>query len=511
MTEKFLKEIRSVENLKNAIIGSVVLESNKKLVTVRLITDVAYSPSDKEQAQKIAIRYVPQYFNCAVEISKLSPDCDMVKEKIIEALKADFKALSVTVGADDITVTKCDGGFVYTVSVLSALDSGDFICDKITQYLKKCYCGEFVGKCVKSAKKALDIEVEEEHENIEFEIPIRRFHIANFSFLEGTEKQDTAVYLSDINFESEKVVVCGRIEDIRERTYKNAKGVEKVYLNFTLSDSTATMRVTYFTRQKSIDKIRALKIGDSIVCTGKTELYNGDIRFTVNVIDYGTTPEGFVHEKRASKPVPKYYTTVKPQPYTDISQTDMFTDTSVPDCLKGKTFVVFDLETTGLNSAPTSGNMDKIIEIGAFKIKDGVIAESFTTFINPQKKLSEEIINLTGITEEMVANAPTSDEVMPDFFKFCDGSILVGHNIAGFDFKFVEYYCARIGYMPERKLIDTIPLSQELLFLSNYKLNTVADKFGITFNHHRAIDDALVTAKIFIELIKIKKSLPNLQ
>ena len=155
--------------------------------------------------------------------------------------------------------------------------------------------------------------------------------------------------------------------------------------------------------------------------------------------------------------------------------------------------------------------MDRIIEIGAYKICDGAICESFSSFINPEKKLSDEIIKLTGITEEMVSGAPTYEQAMPDFFKFCEGSVLVGHNIAGFDFKFVDYYCAKLGYMFERKLIDTIPLSQELLFLSNYKLNTVADRFGITFNHHRAVDDALVTAKIFIELIKIKKSLPKLQ
>ena len=111
----------------------------------------------------------------------------------------------------------------------------------------------------------------------------------------------------------------------------------------------------------------------------------------------------------------------------------------------------------------------------------------------------------------MVACAPAYEQVMPDFYKFCYGSILVGHNIAGFDFKFVDYYCARLGYMLERKLIDTIPLSLVLFFLSYYNLNTVADKFGITFNHHRAIDDAYVTAKIFLELIKIKKSLPKLQ
>ena len=109
----------------------------------------------------------------------------------------------------------------------------------------------------------------------------------------------------------------------------------------------------------------------------------------------------------------------------------------------------------------------------------------------------------------MVEDAPTDEKVMPDFFKFCQGSYLVGHNAAGFDFKFVDYYCSQLGYHLERKIFDTIPLSQELLFLSNYKLNTVADHFGITFNHHRAADDALVTAKIFIELIKIKKSLPK--
>lgn len=510
MTENFLKEIRSLENLNNSIISSIVLESNKKLVTVKLITDKAFTRENKAEAEKIVRAYVPQFFNCTLEISKLTPDCEMVKTKILEALNGNFKALSVTMTENDIKVQKTERGFEYEISVMQLLSSGN-ICSVVTAYLKKCYCGEFFGKCVQNTKIADDIEVEEEHENIEFEVPVRSFEIADFSFLEGSEKQESAIYLSDLNFESEKVVVCGVIEDIRERNYTNSRNQEKLYYSFTINDKTDNLRVTYFTRQKSIDKIKELKVGDSIVCTGKTEVFNGNLRFTANVIDYGSTPENFVPEKRASKPVPKYYSVIKPQPFSDISQTDMFSDTSIPACLKGKTFVVFDLETTGLNSAPSSGNMDKIIEIGAYKVTDGVISESFTTFINPHKKLSDEIINLTGITEEMVANAPTYEEVMPDFFKFCDGSILVGHNIAGFDFKFVDYYCAKLGYMLERKLIDTIPLSQELLFLSNYKLNTVADKFGITFNHHRAIDDAYVTAKIFIELIKIKKSLPKLQ
>ncbi len=508
MTENFLKEVHSLSNLNNAIIESVVLDG--KTVVVKLITDKVYNESDRERAFAAAKKLVPPIFECRVEITKLTPDPEMVRRKILELIENNFRALAVTVKKDDVQVKKTDGGFEYVISVMPSLaDSG--ICDKISAELKKSFCGEFSGEVVKSEISVQDIEIEEEHENEEYEMPVRFFEISDFSFLEGTEKQSRAVYLSDLNFESENVVVCGRLEDIRERSYKNKKDQEKPYYSFTLSDETAMQRITYFTRLKSLDKIKALKIGDSIVCSGKTELYNGFLRFTANTIDYGKVPEGFVPEKRESRPVPKYYSVVKPMPYVDIEQTDMFADRTVPECLKGKSFVVFDLETTGLNSAPTSGNMDRIIEIGAYKICDGAICESFSSFINPEKKLSDEIIKLTGITEEMVSGAPTYEQVMPDFFKFCEGSVLVGHNIAGFDFKFVDYYCAKLGYMFERKLIDTIPLSQELLFLSNYKLNTVADRFGITFNHHRAVDDALVTAKIFIELIKIKKSLPKLQ
>ncbi len=510
MTEQFLKEIRSIESFSNSIINSIVLDSGKKLVTVKLVTDKVFTEENRVAAEKTVRAYVPEFFRCMLEISKLAPDCEMVKNKITEALNNNFRAVSVTLGKQDIKVKKSESGFEYIIYVMPSLISNG-ISDAVTAYLKKCYCGEFFGRCEKSSKFAQEIEIEEEHENIEFDVPIRSFKIEGFSFLEGSEKQDTATYMSDLNFESEKAVVCGSIEDIQERKYTNSKNEEKTYYSFTVTDTTAVMRVTYFTRQRSIDKIRALKVGDSIVMTGKSELYKGFLRFTANTIDYGSLPKNFVPEKRVSKPVPKYYLTVKPQPFTDVSQADMFSDTSVPACLKGRTFVVFDLETTGLNSAPSSGNMDRIIEIGAYKITDGVIGESFTTFINPRKKLSEEIINLTGITEDMLKDAPAYEQVMPDFFKFCDGSVLVGHNIAGFDFKFVDYYCAKLGYMLERKIIDTIPLSQELLFLSNYKLNTVADKFGITFNHHRAIDDAYVTAKIFIELIKIKKSLPKLQ
>lgn len=500
----------SSQNLKNAIFRSVTVDRATRRVGIEVVTDCTFSESDRKAALNAVKPAVPEYFDCCIDIIKLSPDCEMVKRKILEAISLHFKAVYVTLKESDISVEKTDSGFNYNVAVMPFMPTGQEFCEKINEYLKSVFCGEFSGSCTVSQGSAEDIGIDEKPDEAEFEIPVRKFKIENFEYLEGTKNQTSAVYLADLNFAADEVVVCGTIEQIDEREYTNKKGVQKSYLSLVISDTTANIRITYFIRQKSYEKIKSLKVGDSIVCTGANESFNGNLRYTANVIDYGTYPKGFVPEKRQSKPVPKYYHIVKPQPFSDIEQTDLFTKNVIPECLKNNTFVVFDLETTGLNSSPVSGNMDRIIEIGAYKIENGSINQSFSTFINPERKLSEEIIKLTGIREEMVENAPTYEKVMPDFYKFCNGSILVGHNIAGFDFKFVEYYCARLGYIFDRKIIDTIPLSQELLFLSNYKLNTVADKFNITFNHHRATDDALATAKIFIELIKLKKSLPRL-
>lgn len=509
MNAEIIKEIRSVsKNLNRAILHGITLDRAGKTVTVNIITDEAFTRADQMGADAVIRKYVPAYFDSKIVISKLTPDTEMVKKKIEEAVSACSKAVYATLSKDDIKVDKTENGYYYVISVTPSIAPAN-LCERVNEYLQSQFCGSFSGECAVSEKNLEALEVEERHDEIEFEMPVRTFQIEDFQILEGEKIRTTAVYMSDLNLVSDEVILCGTIEDIRERMYVNKKGVEKTYYNFVLSDTTARAYVTYFTRLKTIEKIKQLKVGDSIVCTGLNESFNGNLRYTAKTIDFGRIPKGFIPEKRASKPVPKYYKTVTPQPFTDFEQTFLFTDRTMPACLKGHTFVVFDLETTGLNSSPVSGNMDKIIEIGAYKIEDGEITESFSTFINPERKLSEEIINLTGITEDMVADAPKTEEVMPDFYKFCYGSILVGHNIAGFDFKFVDHYCANSGYILEKKIIDTIPLSQELLFLSNYKLNTVADKFNIEFNHHRAIDDALATAKIFIELIKMKKSLPN--
>ena len=508
MVENFIDEIRKIPSLGTAIIKSVTLVKESGSVEVDIITDKTYTAEDEAAAKRAVRKFTPELFSCALKISKLTPDEDMVARKILSIIGENNSQLAAFVTADDITVEKTGDGFFFTVSVLNTSSYSADVAEAISAGLKKCFCGEFSGRCVEKKSKLEDIVIEEEHENIRYEIPPRTFDIAEFSFLEGGVEHKKATYIADLNFTSESVVICGEITDIREKTVTTSSGKEKLMYNFVINDTTAAIRVGYFTRQKSIEKVKNLKVGDSVVLTCKTELFNGSVRPTANFIDYGKVPYGFVPEKRASKPVPKYYETVFPEPFMDFTQSNLFVENKLPECLTDNTFVVFDLETTGLNSSPAGGNMDRIIEIGAYKIIGGEIKESFTTFVNPQRKLSAEIISLTGIDQQTVDAAPSYERVMPDFFKFIDGCYLVGHNAANFDYKFIDYYCSKCGYVPERRIFDTIPLSQSLLRLSNYKLNTVADYFGITFNHHRASDDALVTAKIFIELIKIKKSLP---
>lgn len=511
MVDDILRELRtSCAGLKNCIFRSVTLDRAKRLVTVGIVTDEVFSKADRDRAESIIATYVPAYFKCETEISKLAPDIAMVKKKILEGVSLYSRPLYVTLSDEDIAVEKSGDGFSYTIKVARSLYDRE-LCVKIDGYLKGCFCGEFSGRCEIGDTKLENLETEETVDEIEFEVPLRYFNIEDFEIIESDSILKRAVYIADLNYISGEAVICGTVENIREKNYTNKSGRERSLLSIVINDTTATTQATYFLRQKNADKMRGIKVGDSIVLSGVNEDFRGELRFTAKTIDFGRVPKGFVPEKKQSKPVPFGYHHVFPQPYTDMEQTDLFSQETVPQCLLGKSFVVLDLETTGLNSSPYSGNMDRIIEIGAFKICDGEICESFSTFIDPQRKLSDEIVALTGITQDMVDGAPTYEEVMPDFFKFCAGSALVGHNIVGFDYKFVEHYMSQCGFIPERRLIDTIPLAQELLYLSNYKLNTVADRFGITFNHHRAIDDALATAKIFLKLIGIKKSLPKFQ
>jgi len=166
------------------------------------------------------------------------------------------------------------------------------------------------------------------------------------------------------------------------------------------------------------------------------------------------------------------------------------------------TFVCFDIETTGL-----SARQDKITEIGAVKIKDGQIMERFNTFVNPQMHIPSKITELTGITDDMVRDAPLEPEAVRSFLDFCGDSVLAAHN-ASFDTSFIKTSCQRLNIPYTYTSIDTVAIARALLpGIKNCKLDTVAKYLGLNdFNHHRAKDDAEILAKIFLEFLDRLKS-----
>ena len=164
-----------------------------------------------------------------------------------------------------------------------------------------------------------------------------------------------------------------------------------------------------------------------------------------------------------------------------------------------QTFVVFDIETTGF-----SNTNDKITEIGAVKVENFKVVDKFSELINPQKDISYKIQELTGITNDMVKDKPTIDEVLPKFIEFIGDSVLVAHN-AEFDMSFISEKCRQQNIEFKNKSIDTLTLARVLLpELKRHRLNVVAKALGVPLlNHHRAVDDAQATALIFIKFLEM--------
>ena len=174
----------------------------------------------------------------------------------------------------------------------------------------------------------------------------------------------------------------------------------------------------------------------------------------------------------------------------------------VPDCdlidLQD-TYVVFDIETTGLKPEHAD-----ILEIGAVKLSNGKIVDRFQTFINDGVLIPSNITRLTGITGDMLVGAPSSREALQEFASFCVGCCLVAHN-AAFDVGFIRHHGARYQIRFDEPYADTLMLSRYLVHdLPNHKLDTVCEYFAVDLtNHHRASDDAAATAEVFLRLLDI--------
>lgn len=363
----------------------------------------------------------------------------------------------------------------------------------------------------------------------------------------GKEFTGNPVKIVDTKIPGESVIVEGNIFNIEPREIKG----EKYIVSFDITDKSDSTTVKFFVKRSVFDNELKDKIKKDAYLRVQGEVqfdkYAKEINIMAKAIMTAQAPpprmdtaeekrvELHLHTQMSSMdgvtPVKTYIKRAIDWEHKAIAITDHGVVQAFPDAMNAAdksdlkviygveayliddlgnavfsprgqnlddTYVVFDIETTGL-----SKEKEMITEIGAVKVADGKIIDRFSTFVNPQRPISAEITKLTGITDDMVKDAPTIENVLPEFLKFCEDTVLVAHN-ASFDTGFIRIAAERAGLGElHHTIVDTLELARALLpELNKHKLDIVCEHLGVTLNgHHRAVNDAEATAEVFIKFL----------
>lgn len=481
--------------------------ASQNLVTVKFLYNPDLIDLTQENITEIKdkLKSMLEFCDIDVKFTKCVVNETVLGTYIYMTLINNFPTLSKNLNSNDIIV-ECSGInakvkirlrpsiYDYAVKAKKEIE----IVNKLTEN----FIAEF---SVQFEKLQDDIGTNFIDDNIEFQNSIKMidekilYELTNKVELIGSAEYNTAIDFTTIDREMKDVVICGEIKFLEKRNYtktamKNGKEIkyEKTFYTFSLNNENKHINVSFFPRAKELVRAESLENNLKVAIKGYTKMYKDTLSFTADSIclcEY-TKMKG----KTNKKSVNEKYHTVFPEKYEDFEQSSLFdtTDTRVWE----KDFVVFDTETTGLDC-----KTNEIIEIGAVKISKGKIISTFSTFVHPDKDIPAEITEITHITNDMVKDAPKINYILPDFYKYCYGCVLVAQNIS-FDMGFIDAISKKMGYEFNHEQIDTLTLArQKILGLKNFKLGTICEKLGISLQGaHRAINDVLATAKVFLKL-----------
>ena len=501
-SDEFISDIRALdEELKNIRLSRIEISKEERKVVYHFICDNAISEELKnailEQALSITM---PVFTTVEISVKKIVSNDELINIEIFKYLQENYPSISIFLKPTDIISTVVGDIVKYTLRLTK--DGVEYVrkngaIQKLNSYLSTKFCSDFAGNTdEKELEESVSLLSEEVYADELQKIEHRTIKVKEVYVIDDVSIGSVALYLEDAV--AGQVTVCGKITDIQERQTKTGKPFMIIHLD----DTTARVSGIYFSKKNTYAKIKELQVGDAIIARGSIDEYNGRKSFTFEKINRCIFPDGFVKKDRYKKPVPREYKQIVPTKTEIIKLNNIFDDnTALPKEVTDNQYVVFDIETTGLDVGKNG-----ITEIGAVKIVNGKIEEQWTTLVKPDYRITEENQAITGISEEMVKDAPKISSVMPDFIKFIDGAILVAHN-ADFDMSFIRRFAHAEDFEVKSQVIDSLALARERLpMLKKHDLHTVADYFGIVFTHHRALNDAIATAKAFIEMMKMKNN-----
>ena len=358
--------------------------------------------------------------------------------------------------------------------------------------MEKQFCTEFT-LVIEKGEIAKDIELKP-IQKLKPTVP--RYQVEQFRNLFGGEISPNPEYIKNIKSAKTSVILAGKIENFEEKSYEVKKGKmigqRKNYFAFVLNDTTAKIDVRYFTTIANEKKFAQLLSGDEVLILGDIEEFNKKLTLYVKAISRCKLPEKIELKQVFSNE----YETPCVTPYSILSQDNLFKRQVIYNpFIERATFVVFDVETTGLDY-----ENDELLEIGAVKIEKGTIVSKFSSLIKPANPIPPSATAINNITDAMVESSPSVDVVIRDFYRYTRGSALVGYNVS-FDQKFVLQAAKKQGLVFDNEFVDVMPLAKSKLRLPRYRLGDVVKRLEITLDGaHRAYADALATAEAFLKL-----------
>lgn len=451
-----------------------------------------------------------------IKFKKSFLDEYLIKKHLVEYLKNAYPSMFAYYNENNISIEKSNNLIIVKLNLINVVyDYFIFnnLKEEVLKELNNNFIANFGLEVIKSTEQINEeilIKHEEEtYNNLPKEKPVERYEVYDPVKMFGQDITPMPELIKNQKEEKTSVILSGKISGLTEKTYiskrNKLKGIDEqsYYYSFILTDHSGKIPAIYFSNKTTRKKAVNLKDGDSVLVIGDIKKDFKGNSLHIKSLSYCeiVTPQKVETEEiiQFDGKVLDEYMFVKPEIYIKNQQSNLFEILpEYNDIIKQNTFVVFDCETTGFDC-----RSNEIIEIGAVKIVDGKIKETFQSFICPEQEIPAEITKLTTITNEMVKDAPNNAQVIPDFYKFCEGCTLVGYNVS-FDIGFIKVSGEKSGYNFNHKTIDALELTKQKMYLPRYKLGNVVEALGLKLdNAHRALADAIATAEVFLKLNEI--------
>lgn len=502
----------------------VFFDVQKNICQISLIypSDKDLTETDKEQLKNIIVDHLKiDGTMLVIKINKSFVEKDLIKKEIFEFFKENNPTFFNAVNERYIQIEVNNEKSV-TIDFNLEEDLYNYfvkfnLAKNLIVYLEKSFCAAFdVNVLLTTKTQVQDSFLQTRFETLKTQSDLNaimghtidKYVVSDKKVLIGNEINFRPRHISSIDQVMDNCVIAGKINFLTEKSFtskrkkKNKDGTEepvvKPYFSFTLKDDSGSIIAVIFPSKANYHKMQLLKNGDSVLVRGNITKFNEKFEISAKDISFCKIPnKNEIHINVNNEEITEYRY-VKPIKYSNAKQSNLFdTKQSLSREVQNQSYVVYDFETTGIDVSK-----EEIIEIGALKIVNGEFSEVFSTLVKPKKPIPPDATKINRITDEMVANCYSIEQVICDFYLFCKDCQMVGYNNKGFDALFLEKAGKSVGLNFDNTQIDAFILAKDKLKgLRNYKLSTVSKYLDVNLiDAHRALNDVIATAEVFLKL-----------